>query len=232
MHVTARRLVGEERGTTLVELMVGIMMASVVLIAMTILVIVTMRASARDSARVSATQVSRNGLATIVQELHSACLFPRIAPIQVGSTGTSLKFVHSTGSEATPKPIFSVIEFSGESVTQTDYSSIGSAAPPWTFSTTPSSSRLLMDGVRLLPGKSSIFFYYSASEGKISETAQSPPLDSTETASTVQVSVALRAAASRDRRTADERVPTHIQDSALLRLTAPTFNETVSPPCE
>lgn len=226
-----REKIRDERGATLVEMIVGISMASILMFAMTMLIIVTMHASARDSAQVSATQLSRNGLSSIIQQLHSACLSPRVAPIGTGSSGTKLIFTHSTGSEVTAKPVKSMIELKGDTLTQYDYASIGSISPPWTFEEKkPAATKQLMTGVSPIPPSTAIFSYYSTSNGQVSATPLATPLSEASAKTAVLVSVGLNSAASASKRS--QNVSTHIQDSAMLRLTAPSFNETVSPPCE
>jgi type II secretory pathway component PulJ len=232
MPVKGRGYIRDERGATLIEMMVGISMASILMFAMTMLIVVTMHASARDSARVSATQLSRNGLSSIIQQLHSACLSPRVAPVQVGSTGSSLSFVHSSGSEVTAKPVLSVISLSGETLTQYDYASTGSISPPWTFATTPSSTRQLMTGVAPIPPQTAIFSYYSSSNGQISSTPLATPLNAAGAATAILVNVGISSAPTAKKRNSNPGVSTHIQDSVLLRMTVPSFKETVSPPCE
>jgi Tfp pilus assembly protein FimT len=233
MPMTRRDCIRDERGTTMVEMLVAISMASVLMFAMTMVIVVTMHASARSSAEVSSTQLSRNGLSSIIQQLHSACLSPRVAPVWEKSSGTELVFTHSTGSEVTAKPVKSKIVLKEGTLTQYDYASIGSLSPPWTFAEEkPSATKQLMTDVGPIPPSTAIFNYYSAANGQISSTPLLTPLSETSAKSTVLVSVGLSSAPGAGKRSADPNVSTHIQDSALLRLTAPTFNETVSPPCE
>jgi hypothetical protein len=231
MPVRGRAYIRDERGTTLVEMVVGISMASILMFAMTMVIVVAMRASARSSAEVSSTQLSRNGLSSIIQQLHSACLSPRIPPVWPKSNGTELIFTHSTGSEVTAKPVKSAIVLKEGTLTQYDYASTGSISPPWTFAENASSSRQLMTGIVPIPPSTSIFSYYSAANGQISPTPLTTPLE-TNAANTILVSVGISSAPSTQKRSANLSTSTHIQDSALLRLTAPTINETVSPPCE
>lgn len=230
--MTRRDCIRDERGTTLVELVVGISMASILMFAMTMVIIVTMHASARSSAEVSSTQLSRDGLASIIQQLHSACLSPRVAPVWEKSSGTVLVFTHSTGSEVTAKPVKSEIVLKEGTLTQYDYASTGSLSPPWTFAEKATSTRQLMSGVGPIPPSTAIFNYYSAANGQVSATPLPTPLNEANAKSTVLVSVGLSSAPTAKKQSANPNVSTHIQDSALLRLTAPTFNETVSPPCE
>lgn len=232
MPVTRRDRIRDERGTTLVELIVGISMASILIFAMTMVIVVTMHASARSSAEVSSTQLSRNGLSSIIQQLHSACISPRVAPIWEKSSGTELVFTHSTGSEVTAKPVKSAIVLKEGTLTQYDFASTGSISPPWTFAEKASATKQLMTGVEPIPPSTAIFNYYSSTNGQISSTPLPTPLSKTDAASTILVSVGISSAPTAQKRSANSNVSTHIQDSALLRLTAPTFNETVSPPCE
>jgi Tfp pilus assembly protein FimT len=231
MPVTRREYIRDERGTTLVEMLVGISMASILMFAMTMVIVVAMHASARSSAEVSSTQLARNGLSSIIQQLHSACLSPRVAPIWKESSGTQLVFTHSTGSEVTAKPVKSKIVLKEGTVTQYDYESIGNLSPPWTFAEKETATRQLMTGVAPIPPSTAIFNYYSATNGQISSTPLPTPLE-TNAKSAILVSVGFSSAPTAQKQSADPNASTHIQDSVLLRLTAPTFNETVSPPCE
>jgi Tfp pilus assembly protein FimT len=233
MPVTRRDYIRDERGTTLVEMIVGISMASILMFAMTMVIIVSMHASARSSAEVSSTQLSRNGLASIIQQLHSACLSPRVPPIWKESSGTQLIFTHSSGSEVTAKPVKSKIVLKEGVLTQYDYGSIGTLSPPWTFEEkAPIATKQLMSGVSPIPPSTAIFSYYAAGNGQISSVPLATPLTETTAKTAVLVSVGLNTAPAAKKQSTNPNVSTHMQDSAMLRLTAPTFNETVSPPCE
>lgn len=229
--MTRRDYIRDERGTTLVEMIVGISMASILMFAMTMVIIVSMHVSARSSAEVNSTQLARNGLASIVQQLHSACLYPQVAPVWNESNGTKLIFTHSTGSEVTAKPVKSEIVLKEGALTQYDYASTGNLAPPWTFAEKATASRQLMSGVTPIPPSAAIFNYYTATNGQISSTPLPTPLE-TNAKATILVSVGVSTAPTDKKKTANRSVSTQMQDSALLRLTAPTFNETVSPPCQ
>ncbi len=231
MPVSRRDYIRDESGTTLVEMIVGISMASILMFAMTMVIVVSMHASARSSAEVNSTQLSRNGLASIIQQLHSACIYPQVAPVWKESNGTELVFTHSTGSEVAAKPVKSKIVLKEGALTQYDYASTGSLSPPWTFAESATASRQLMAGVAPIPPSTAIFSYYSATNGQISSTRLPTPLE-TNAKNTILVSVGVTTAPTAKKQSANTSVSTQMQDSVLLRLTAPTFNETVSPPCE
>lgn len=224
----------DERGTTLVELMVGASVGIVVLYALTMAILTTMHGTAKVSARVHATQDARVALTNVMEELHSACLAPKITPVQAGSSGTSLGFVHaarSEGAEAAPKPTLSVISLTGDTLTQSDYAwATGASQKEWTFAPTPT-TRQLMTGVAPVPPSSSIFTYYTYLKGAISPTPLEMPLTDEAAATTIEVRAAL--AVTPDGSGADDGAPASIQNRATLRLTPPSFNESApSPPCQ
>jgi Tfp pilus assembly protein PilW len=232
--VSPRHLIADERGTTLVELMVGLAMGMVVLATLTLAIVVTLHASTRVSARVEATQNGRVVLTRVIEELHSACVAPKIAPIQAGSTGTSLSFIRAAGSEGAavaPTPTLTTISYSEGVLTQSDYAATGGSAPSWTFAATPTTRRLLSN---VSPGLSggAVFNYFSYAGGSLSSTPQTTPLTASEAALTVVVKVALKASAAVTP-VADKPASSTIQDSAVLRLTPPSFNEQASAlPCQ
>jgi len=232
--VSALDAARDERGTTMVELLVGLAIGMTILSALTLVVVVTMHGSARVSARVEATQNGRIVLTRITEELHSACIYPKFTPIQAGSTGTSLRFVHAAsgeGASVAPTPVLSQITLNEGTLTQYDYAVAGGTTPNWTFSETPSSTRQLMTGVAPIPGSSAIFTYYSYSSGSLSELSASPSLSASDATLTINVRIALNAEP-RTTPVKDAGANSNIQDSAVLRLTPPSFNESATAlPC-
>ena len=224
----------EEAGTTMVELVVGLAIGLVVLSTLTTVIIVTLHGSARVSARVEATQNGRVVLANLMEELHSACVAPKVAPVQVGSTGTSLRFIRagsSEGAAVAPVPTLTEVNLVGNVLTQSDYAATGGAAPTWTFSKTATTRQLMTNVAPLAPG-GPIFSYYSYVNGALSATPLTTPLDVNGAALTVQVKVAFATAPGKTP-VKDAGAAAAIQDSAVLRLTPPSFNEqAVGLPCQ
>lgn len=229
----SRLKLAEERGTTLVEVLVATATGLVVLSALTMVIVVSLHGSARVSARVHATQSARVVVARIVDQLHSACVAPKVAPVQAGSSGTSLGFLRAAGSQGSavaPIPTYTVISLSGGVLTQTDYAVTGTA-PTWTpTSTIVAGPRPLMSGISPVAPSTSIFSYYAYKEGVIS--ALGTPLDATGAATVVEVRLALTATPDSSSPIPDKGAPAAIQSSAVLRLTPPSFNSNaVSLPC-
>lgn len=219
-----RRLdLADERGTTLAELVIGTALAMVVFSALAMLVISSIHASARVTARVHATQNARIALVKVIEELHSSCVIPKIAPVQAGSSGTLLSFSHAPateGTSATVKPVLSKVALSGTNLIQTDYASLGGIPP--TFSKTAMGPSLtLASNVTPTPPSSKLFSYFSYSQGNLVEIPQKE-LGTIEAASVIQVKVAFTGLPPKTT-TTDVNVGASVANSAMLRLTPPSF---------
>jgi hypothetical protein len=221
----------DERGTTLMEVIVALAAGIVVLTAISTVIMVSLRESTRVNARVDANQRARIALNDVINQLHSACIAPQIAPIQVGSTGTELNFIHQSGSGVSLTPVLSKISLSGTTLTQSDYAATGGLAPTWTFASTPSSTKQLMTKISPTAPSSSIFSYYAYSGGAISATPLHTPLEAAEAASAVEVSVAF-SASPLSKPVSDPNAAANIQSTALLRLTPPSFTTGANLPCQ
>jgi prepilin-type N-terminal cleavage/methylation domain-containing protein len=221
----------DERGMTLVELLVAMSAGAVVMLGVTMTMIVTMRETNRVASHVEANQNARITMTKIMNQLHSACVAPQIAPIQEGSTPTLLSFLHQSGSAVAPVPVLSKISLTGTTLSQADYPVIGGAAPKWTFSSTASTTTQLMTGVSPISASIPLFSYHAYSNGAISETPLATPL-SANAATAVQVKVAYKAGPDRTI-SGDTNAETSIQNAALLRLTPPAYsNATANLPCQ
>ncbi len=223
-------LVRDQRGMTLIELVVATTAGAIIFLGLTTVVITSMHTTTRITNRVHATQKARTVVHGVVSSLHSACVVSQFAPIQTGSTGTSLSYISATGSAVVPTPAFKTVSLSGTTLSESTYAKTGGSAPKWTFSSTPS-TRTLMTRVSPSSG-SGIFSYYGYASGQVSTTPFSTPLSSTDAAKTVQVTVALKVAPPSATIT-DAKAAANVRDSALLRFTPPTFATSASNlPCE
>jgi Tfp pilus assembly protein PilW len=156
-RITAR--LRDERGFTLVELLATMAAGMVVLAGLTTMLAVTLRETSRTFTNVDATQRGRTILETISSELHSACVADLETPIQGGANGTqvsssnNLVFLSQFGTSASPTPVEHKISFNSVAGTLTDttYASTGGTAPTWTFSSTASSSKVLLTNVAATP---------------------------------------------------------------------------------
>jgi hypothetical protein len=229
------RRMADESGVTMVEVLISTAAGIVVLAGLTTVIVVTMNANARVSARIDANQQARLAVTRVMQQLHSACVAPKIAPIQATSSGTLLKFIHAApgeGDEVAPLPTMTEISLSGGVLTQTDRQAISGTAPNWTYSTT-TTTRQLLTGVAPIAPSTSIFSFYAGNNGSTTPTAQATPLSTASALETIQVRIALAVSPGKGTTVDDANAAAPIRDGATLRLTPPSFNEAaVSLPCQ
>jgi Tfp pilus assembly protein PilW len=232
--MTRRELLRDERGMTLVELMVATTAGVVVMTGIVLTMIVTMRETNRVAGHVEANQNARITMTKVLNQLHSACVAPQITPVQEDSTGTLLSFIHQSGSAVAPVPVLSKISLAGTTLSQSDYPKTGGAAPTWNFSETASSTVQLMTGVSAISASIPIFRYFSYSNGQVSATPLTASPLGANAANAVQVDVAFQTAPSASKTVSkDTNAETEIQDSALLRLTPPGYNPaSANLPCQ
>jgi hypothetical protein len=230
MHVRRTPSIRDERGATLIEVTIGMATGMVVLFALTTMIVVTLHSTARVSARVDATQNARLAVTRITDQLRSSCVAPRIAPVRVGSTGTSLRFIHQRGSAVVLDPVLSRIDLVGGTLTQYDYAMTGGAMPNWSFASTPSSQRLLASGISPIPPGTAVFTYLGYSGKAINLALPAAPLSTEDAARTVAVRVAFSAAPN-SAGIADAGAAAQVRDTALLRLTSLAFNKETDEPC-
>lgn len=217
----------DERGVTMVEALVSTATGVVVLAGLTMVILVTMHSNSRVSARVDATQQARLVVTKLMQQLHSACVAPKIAPILAPSSGTLLRFIHAApdqGDAVAPLPTVTEISLANGVLTQTDRPAVGGAYPNWDYSTTTTSKQLLT-GVAPIAPSSEIFTYYASNNGSLTPTPQTVPLLALDALGTVQVRIAMTVSPTENTVVDDAGATAPIRDGATLRLTPPSFNE-------
>jgi hypothetical protein len=220
-----------ERGFTLVELCVTIAIGMTVVLATFALVDVVTHNSARVAARVHANQAARPVLQRLLDDLHSTCLGPNVAPVLAGSTSSSASFLHQTGSSVSPIPEKQVVALTGTTLTETIYPSNGGVAPNWTFSATPSSIRQMLTrvgpgAVGTPPATVPLFRYYADQSGQIAATPLPTPLSAADAARADQVSVAFSFTPPTVSPKADPSAAISISDSTYLRFSP--FSEDIT----
>lgn len=141
----ARRLASDERGFTLVELLVAVSTGMVVCLALFGILDFATRQETRLTDVAQANQLSRTAMTRIVDELHSACIAPEFKPIQEKSNENELWFQNAYSeaaviSEAKVEAYEHRIKFEWNKATSSgklvDYSypSNGGSWPNFTFS--------------------------------------------------------------------------------------------------
>lgn len=215
-----------EEGYSLPELAVAMIVGLLVLSGLFTMLNFTMKSNAQTTGRVAVDQVARPAMQRIVDELHSTCVYPGLAPIQAGSTSSQLSMIHATGTAASPTPVLRRITFNGSGTTpgtlvDTTYNTTGGTAPNWTFSSTVANTFVLLPRVyQIKTGTSTftpVFRYYRYVNGAISTTPLPVPLSVDNAKLVVQVTVSFQAAlAGSDKTDSGNAMP--FNGSALLRF--------------
>lgn len=232
----------DERGFTLVELLVAMAVGTIILLAAFNLIDRGTHATGRIAGRVEANQRARPVMQRIMDQLHSSCVADNVTPIMAGSTATQMQFLTQTGSTASITPDKHVITLAGTTLTDATYKAspttptITSSSTSWTFSSAVASTRELLTGVAsAMTGSPSVatplFQYYAYVSGQLSSTPLAVPLTAAtaKTAAAVTVSFAATPSAARD----DSHRAVTLSDTATMRFTAPDEDSTVTElPCE
>lgn len=224
-----------ERGYTLVELLVGMMVSMIVLAAIMAMVQVATGDQNRVSEHVIANQRGRPAMNRIIDLLHSACVSPGLAPIQEGSTDSSIAFLSKSGSAVNPTPDKYVFSLTGGQLTEANALGSGTEPGKWFFGAL-STPRVLVDGVSAAqlgepPVATPLFRYFAYAGGQVSTTPLSTPLNKDNAAKVVQVNVAFKVAPSAGS-IAEPSALVTLSDSATLRIEPASENSAeVNLPC-
>lgn len=231
----------DQRGFTMVELLVGMALSVAVLIGILGIVDVTTRGSARVASRVDADQRARTTLQRLMDELHSTCVAPNVLPVVAASNGyasngSTLIFLQQTGSGVTPTPTQRVVTLEGNTLKERVYSATGGTAPNWTFASTPSSTTTLMTDVGAAkfgspPAAVPLFQYFAYQGAQLSTTPLPTPLSASDAARTVAVTASFSVSPSSNGAN-DPNASATVSDSVVLRLSPASEAATeVNPPC-
>ena len=233
-----------QSGFTLIEMLVATGMSIIVVFALTTILITTLHQTQRTFTEVDATQSARTTLATIDNELHSACVSAGGAPIQAGSTARTLDFVSYTGTAATTTPVWHELSLSGGTLTDTTYTATP-ANGGWTQGAKQGQT-LLLDDAQPQPGVDPFQYFryaaFTAPDGNqywvvpngqdalptgqlpaASPESSSSGLSSDDAQNTVEVDINLLVGASKDNLTDPTIANTAdaVTDAISLRLTTP-----------
>ncbi len=211
----------DERGYTLIELLVGMTVSVVVVGAILVMVQVATGEQNRVAQHVYANQRGRPAMNRILDRLHSACVSPGLAPVRAGSSGSSMILYSKSGSAVSPVPNKYVISLAGGTLTETVALGSGTEPSNWTFGS-PSSPVQVVDGVGTAqigepPAAVPLFSYFAYEGGHVSTTPLSTPLSTEAAAQTVQVNIAFTVAPSGSV-PAQPGAAVTLSDSATLRI--------------
>jgi len=187
----------DEGGYSLIELVVAASAGAIVLMGFFAMFDLSVKNSAQVTQRVDANARAKPALQQLMNDLHSACTGPNIAPILAGSTATELRFQTATGTAVSPTPEKHVLTFQGGNLTERIYPATGGSNPIWTYSASPSSTRTVLQDVSVPDAADGPAFSYHGAQGGVFQAAALPvPLSAADAARAVQVKVGIQVAPS------------------------------------
>ena len=220
--MSLRAKLADESGITLMEMLVGMIVGIVVLGGIVTLMTTTSRSSGRITERVVVNQQARPMMQRIMDELHSTCVAPGLAPIKAQSSGSEIAFLHRTGAQVNPVPELRKISFSEGRLIERVYPPTNSSQP-WTHATTPSATFVMLEGVESAALGASgeavpIFRYRNYVNGVLGATPLPTPLSEANAAKTVAVDVAFAVRPSQSQTSDEDHAPVVLSSTAILRF--------------
>ncbi len=216
---SASRLAADERGFTLVEMLIGMAAGMVVATGLFTILDVTLHQTTRTFSRVDATQRARVALDTIGNEMHSACVEDQARPVKSLSTASRVTFVSQYGNAVNVNPIFHEISFNSAAATLTDttYAATGDA-PNWTPGSSLQTTTLLTNVAQ--SGSTPVFQYYlSSSTGQVPVTPGGTGLTGSQAATITEVRMTIVVKPAGGSNVDTSLTPNTVTNSAVLRLT-------------
>lgn len=212
----------DDRGWTLVELMIGVMIGLLVLGTVLAVVSVTTQGNERVAARVESNQRIRPVMRSIMDDLHSSCVASRVTPIRPGSNENSISYLHGRGSAVEVTPELRRLTLSGGTLTREVFPATGGESPNWTFSGTPTQTRIMLTEISPAqfgdpPTSVPMFQYYAYDGEEIAATPLPTPLSALDAAKAVQITVSF-ATGSISTGATNPIDPVSGSDTAILRF--------------
>jgi len=227
MMSTLARLRGrlrDQRGFTLIEMLVASTIGVVVLLVLLNLLDASQTATGRVVARVDGTQRGRTAMEQVTQRLRSQTCVGPITPIIIGDAtsptdANSVTFYADLGSPADFVPEKRRLYVSGTDLREKITPGVGN--PPTTTFPGPAKDRLIMQGIKPVTqgaGTLPYFRYYAFDDATPPQpTVQlTPPLAAADSTRIVQVTVAFRPSSGRE-----DRVDTNFVNSIYSRAGNP-----------
>jgi Tfp pilus assembly protein PilW len=229
---------GDERGFTLIEVLVSLFTGMIVLIATFSLLDISLANSSRIADRASANQRGRTAMERILLDLHSSCVSPAISsgkewPVKEGSEPTVLKVISQEGTE----PLFANVHLheikltEAGTLTDTTYLSTSPYEPKvgYQFPAKALGTTTVLTGVSKTAGEPVFRYYeYEKETGTLSKTPLTTPLTKAGAEGAVKVTIAFTVAPESGNKKADRQV--NLTSSIVLRQSPYTSNA-LNEPC-
>lgn len=224
-----RQAGADQRGFTLVELLVTTSIGVVVLMAVFGLLDVSLRASSRVEDRAEVTQRGRVAMEQLTQQLRAQTCLGSGVPAMTQADSTSMTFYADLGDD-TFTPQRRRLVYSNGAITEFLYAGTGTP-PNMTFSATPMRTRTVVTNI-VPVGSTPIFRYYAFTPDGSSPVTPSvllaSPLSTTDLARTVRIAISFIVQPTRGPQ--NNAVQSTFENYVYVRTSDPTDPER-SPAC-
>jgi prepilin-type N-terminal cleavage/methylation domain-containing protein len=216
-----RRRLADQRGFTVMELLVASLLGVVVLLAAAALMDGAQGQNARISGRVEGTQRGRVAMEQVTQRLRSQVCLGTATPV-LNAQDTEMTFYADFGDEAFT-PEIRRLYVQGGVLREQVWNGTGTP-PNVTFPATPTRTRVLASGIAQAKDAAGVaipyfrYYAYDASSPTEPKELLPTPVSIDDRARLVRVQVALRTRVPRY----DERVDTNFVNSVIVRMANPT----------
>ena len=194
--MTWRARLRDERGFTLIELILASAAGLLVSGAALAIIAVSYELLRNDADRVDANQQGRTAMLEIEQLLNSSCVGGLVgfAPVQAGSSANSITFIASRADDpATPPSEYQIYLTGSNQLDLTTYQYAAGSAPYWSFSSSGQTQTLITHAA-VVPGTSAIFSYYPyQSSGALATSISTTPLSLTDAANVAEIAIQFEA---------------------------------------
>jgi prepilin-type N-terminal cleavage/methylation domain-containing protein len=245
----------DPRGFTLIEVLVAMIAGTIVLFALVLILEITINQTSRIDETAQVNQAGRTTMTKIVDEMQSACLETKFAPIQAKSTEDSVRFAAAFTEKADiaySEAAIHKIEWSetGQTLTESKYAGTSGENGKIVFSETPESATTRL-GEKITRGAVPIFRYYKYREAGATSGTEAPEAAlklieptsettelGTEASNVAAVAITFRTGAKHEELLHSETkaraaVPSEISNQVTFAFAAPTSESLIKDgPCQ
>lgn len=217
-----------QRGFTLVELMIGMSIGMLVILAGITILDSTLRISRTTQGRVDSAQRARTAMEVVTRDLRSQVCMSATAPAITTGTATNVVYYANLG-VVDSNPERHEISLENGDIVMRRY--VGTGTPPsMTFSGTPTSTRTLLENVATFGG-TPFLRYYAWQNGNpvLPTTLLAAPLSAANLGKPVKIAITFRTYPARDFRN-NAAGSTDMQDAVFVRAADPV-DTTNGPRC-
>lgn len=220
---------GDERGMTLVELVVAMSIGVVVLLAAFTVIDRGFQIQKETVDREDAAQRGRLAMDRMVRGLRSQVAVCPAKSAITAATANSVTFTVDTSGGVAPKRRTVTFDPTARTLTEYSYNATGTTSP-FSFVATPSLTRVLLNNV-VADGSTPFFTYYKDSgTGVGANTVMTPPLTTDDLAAVAMIGIAFANRPNAKTATDNKRAVTY-NDSVFIRNADPLKREP-NPACE